>query len=282
MAKGLGKGFDSLLPVDFDVSILQDERDRIKKVLISDIKPNPSQPRTYFDSTALEQLADSISQHGILQPIIIKPLPNNGYQIVAGERRWRAAQLAGLSDIPAIIRSLEELTQLELSLIENVQRVDLSPLEQALSIHRLHHQFSLKFEEIAKRLGKAVSTVHNLNRLLNLPQNAKQALQEGKISEGHARAILALNSGESQENLLKNIVTKKWTVRQAEQYVLAQKAGVKSKAAVKRSTAISTPQTKKLSIKLGTNVSLKRTAKGGALLIMFKNDEHLNELLQKL
>src|SRR3990167_2275283 len=166
--RGLGKGFDSLLPQNFDSSMLADEQDRVLKVLITDIKPNKSQPRTIFDQEALRELASSIKRHGVLQPIILTPMEGGGYSIIAGERRWRAAVLAKLATLPAIIRTAEELEQLEIALVENVQRVDLSPLEQAASIQRLRDQFNIEYEAIAKRLGKAVTTVQNIARLLAL------------------------------------------------------------------------------------------------------------------
>lgn len=280
--KGLGKGFDSLLPTDFDTTILQDERDRIQRVLISDIKPNKDQPRRIFDNSEIEQLADSIRVHGIIQPLIIRKLEDGTMQIVAGERRWRAASIAGLKDVPAIVRSLEELTELELSLIENIQRVDLSPLEQAMSIHRLHHQFSLKFDEIAQRLGKAVSTVNNLARLTKLPEQAKSALQQKKITEGHARTILSLTNEDDQIHLLALITKNNWTVRQAEQYVLAQKSGKSAKASKAHSEQETTPQTRKLAKWLDTKVLVRRSAKGGAVVIQFKDDKHLETLLKKI
>src|SRR5262249_46639061 len=143
------------------------------------------QPRRQFSEAELSELSDSIKRHGVLQPIIVVRY-QKGYQIVAGERRWRAAKAAGLKDMPAIVRSLEELEGIELSLIENIQRVDLSPMEQALSVYKLQHQFNLELEKIAEKLGKAPSTVSNMARLLQLPDDARQALEQGRITEGHA------------------------------------------------------------------------------------------------
>jgi ParB family chromosome partitioning protein len=196
--KGLGRGFDSLLPQNFDSTLLLTDEDRIQKVLVSKISPNANQPRTHFDDEALDQLAASIKQYGILQPLVVTPnnsLGVNGeFMIIAGERRWRAAEIAGLDKVPVIVRTSHELEQLEIALVENVQRVDLSPLEQAVSIERLHQQFNITYDHIAERLGKAASTVNNMVRLLQLPEGARQALKDGAISEGHARAILALKS----------------------------------------------------------------------------------------
>jgi ParB family chromosome partitioning protein len=169
MAKqALGRGFDILIPKEVDKTILEEDKHRVQKVLIQDIIPNPEQPRREFDERALSELAESIKRHGILQPIIVMR-QGEKYHIIAGERRWRASKSAGLTHIPAIVRSLEELERVELALIENIQRVDLSPLEQALSVYKLQQQFNLALEDVAKKLGKAPSTISNLTRLLQLP-----------------------------------------------------------------------------------------------------------------
>ena len=261
---GLGRGFETLIPTNFDNSLLIDEQDRIQKLLISDIKPGKQQPRTEFDQTLLQELAGSIKQHGILQPLIVRN-EKGTYYIVAGERRWRAAQLAGLTHVPAIVRSLKELEELEMALVENVQREDLSPLDQAVSIHRLIHQFNLSQDTVAKRLGKATPTIGNIVRLLNLPAKAQEALRDGLITEGHARAVLALkDKPEKQTELLDLIIANKWTVRQAEQFVVATKKGAQSEVAHKQ-LATTTPATQKLEKRLGAPVTIRRTAKGGKL-----------------
>lgn len=281
---GLGKGFDALIPTDFDPSLLIDSKDRIQKLFITRIQPNPEQPRRHFDQQALNELAESIQQFGVLQPLIVVPLDDDSaYRIVAGERRWRAAQLAGLTEIPAIIREPAQLQELEIALIENVQRVDLSPLEQAISIERLHQQFNLSYKDIAARLAKAETTVSNLVRLLQLPEDARDALSHGKISEGHARAILSLKSQPNkQKELLAAIVKHGWSVRQAEQFATTHKQGIQTDEAVKERMAVETPETKKLSKQLGTPVSIKRTAKGGRVELHFKTDKELAHLLDKL
>lgn len=280
---GLGKGFDALIPTDFDPSLLIDSKDRVQKVLVSKISPNPDQPRRYFEQQALNELADSLKQYGVLQPLIVAPRPDGLYRIVAGERRWRAAQIAELHEIPVIIREPAEMQELEIALIENVQRVDLSPLEQAISIERLHQQFNLTYRQIAERLAKAETTVSNLVRLLQLPEDAREALAKGEISEGHARAILSLKAfPDAQATLLENIISKKWSVRQAEQFATTHKEGVNKERAVNERMATETKETKQLSKRLHTPVSLRRTAKGGRLEIHFKNDEELNALIEKL
>jgi len=282
MAKqALGKGLDTLIPKDLDTSIMEEDKHRVQKILIQDIKPNPDQPRREFDQATLDELTASIKQHGVLQPIIVVR-QGNDYQIVAGERRWRAAKAANLKDMPVIVRSLEELERIELALIENVQRVDLSPLEQAISVYRLQQQFNLTLEEVAAKLGKAPSTVSNLSRLLNLPDDARQALADNKITEGHARAILSLkNLPDKQEELLRCILNNSWSVRQAEQFAVAAKQGADSNKA-RASTASETALTKNLGESLGTKVAIKHTAKGGQLIIHFSSEDDLDRLSEQL
>lgn len=280
---GLGKGFAALIPQDFDATILVDEGEKVHSLELSRVQPNPDQPRTTFDQEALNQLAQSITQHGVVQPIVVTPAGNDNYTIIAGERRWRASKQAGLAKIPALIRTIKELEQLEIALIENVQRVDLSPLEQARSIERLHQQFNTTYDSIAERLGKAPSTVNNIVRLLQLPKAGYEALEQGQISEGHARAILALkNDTAAQQRLLESIIEQGWSVRQAERFVSSLKAGVREKKAVKARVETETDETKRLSERFQAPVYIKRTAKGGRLEIAFESDEQLATLIELL
>ncbi len=280
-ASHLGRGLESLLPSDFDKSLLSND-ERIQNLFITDISANPNQPRKQFDEQALGELAESIREHGVLQPIIVSP-SGKGYEIIAGERRWRASKIAGTKTIPAVVREKAELQRLEIALIENVQRVDLSPLEQALSIERLHEQFNLSYQQIAQKLGKAAPTVNNIVRLLQLPDEARAALQSGHITEGHARAILALKGHpDLQHRLLELIQGQVWSVRQAEQFVTAHKEGLKTTNAVKQRAVKETGETKKLGQKLGTKVTIHHTAKGGRLELHFKNDKDLQDLYNKL
>lgn len=282
--KGLGRGFDVLIPQDVDTTILFDDHEKVQKLSVNSLIPNPDQPRTTFDEEALKQLAESIKQYGVLQPLIVTPHGKGTYAIVAGERRWRAAQLAGEKKVPAIVRTTKELERLEIALVENVQRVDLSPLEQALSIERLHQQFSMTYEAIAKRLGKASSTVNNIVRLLQLPKEAQKALTEGRIFEGHARAILSLKDNpEKQQELLNNILRYGWSVRQAEQFVVSYREGFKESKAARERMRTETPETKQLSKRLGgMPVHIRRMAKGGKLEIRFKSDEELEQIFRSL
>lgn len=281
--KSLGRGMDSLLPQNFDQSFLLEDSERIQKVDINKIKPNKDQPRKHFDEESIKQLSESIKNYGILQPIIVSPSDDGNYIIIAGERRYRASQKAGLGSLPVIVRSSKELEQLEIALVENVQRVDLSPLEQASSIERLHDQFNMSYISIAERLGKADTTVVNIVRLLQLPDNAKEALTNSKISEGHARTILALKDfPEKQNELLANIINNKWSVRQAEQFVVGAKKDKKTDKELDKHMTRETPETKMLSRKLSTSVTIRRTARGGKIEIEFNSDENLIEIVNKL
>jgi ParB family chromosome partitioning protein len=281
--QALGRGFGALISDDLDQSIMQEDNERVQKLLISNIAPNPDQPRRDFDETALKELADSIKQHGVVQPVIVtRTSDKKSFRLVAGERRWRAAKLAKLTEIPAIVRSMQELEEIEISLIENIQRVDLSPLEQAMSVLKLQQQFNLSLEEIAQKLGKAPSTVSNLSRLLQLPDDAREALRSQKISEGHARAILSLKGMEDkQTELLRSIENNGWTVRQAEQFATAAKEGATAKAA-KHRTVTENDLTKFVGQRLGTKVQIKHTARGGQLIIRFDSDEHLQKIAKKI
>ena len=285
--KALGRSFDSLLPSEmisqeFDPTATQDEKvSELRHLLLSEISADPSQPRKYFDEDALQEMALSVKEHGILQPLVVVPA-NKGYVIVAGERRYRAAKIAGLRKVPALIRTLSNQHKLEVSLIENVQRRDLNSLETATAYLKLRDQFNLKLEEISKRVGgKSIAVISNTIRLLALPEKAKKALISQQISEGHARQILALEADTSgQETLLQRIVKDGWSVRRAEQFVIGYKkgkSGQKSTAAVK-STQTETPLTKELSKRLNTKVKVKTTAKGGQLIITFKNETDLNRI----
>ena len=279
---GLGKGFDALIPQDFDKSLIFDENERIQQIAVADLVPNADQPRQHFEQGALEQLAHSIKQYGIIQPLVAMPIGKT-YSIVAGERRWRAAQLAGLAKVPVVVRTHKELERLEIAIVENVQRVDLSPLEQAVSIERLHQQFGMTYEAIAARLAKATSTVNNIVRLLQLPEAARNALHERKISEGHARAILSLkDTPDKQQELLEQIMRYEWSVRQAERFVTSVKQGFKEATATKERMQTETPETKQLGKRIGAPVHIRRTAKGGKLEIGFKTDDELQKIMSLL
>jgi ParB family chromosome partitioning protein len=274
----LGRGFESLIPKNFDTAILSSEDKRIQNIPVTQLQANPEQPRVHFDEENLHDLAQSIKQHGIIQPIVITPNGDKFY-IIAGERRWRAAKIAGLQSVPAIVRSSEQLERLEIALVENVQRVNLSPLEQAASIEFLHQQFSLDYATIGIKLGKASATVQNCARLLQLPDEVQQALRDEKISEGHARAILGIKSDSDKIELLKLILQKKWSVRETERYVVAHKKGAKTSTVAEKKVAVTSPQTERLTKFLRTPVTLRRTAKGGKLEIRFTSEAELKRII---
>lgn len=282
-SSSLGRGFDTLLPSNFDDTFLLSPADKIEKITVTKLIPNRHQPRMEFNDEAITQLANSIKQYGILQPLVVTIVENGQYMIIAGERRWRAARQAGLSKVPAIVRTTKDLEQLEIALIENVQRVDLSPLEQAASIEHLHQKFGVNYEEIGKRLGKATSTVHNVVRLLQLPPEVQQALQNNLITEGHARAVLALKAFPDQQTaLFENIQKYGWSVRQAEQFVVSHKEGFRDTKAAKERMKMETTETKSLSKQLKAPVSIRRTAHGGRIEVTFKSDDQLEKIMKFL
>ena len=287
---GLGRGFESLIPTDvldetFDPTAGNEQTSELRYVKRSEIFPNPDQPRRHFDDEALEELAVWIKEHGIVQPLVVTPV-NGQFEIVAGERRWRAAERAGLDRIPVIVRTLSEQHKLEIALIENLQRRDLNPLETATAYLKLHTQFNMTYEDIGHRVGgKAVSTISNILRLLHLPDNAKQALISGEISEGHARQILALDEPAARTQLLKLILKEGWSVRKTEQYVVGYKRGEETE--VKKETGLKntrqeTDFTKHLSARFSLPVVQKTTAKGGQIIISYTSDEELKALQDKI
>jgi len=286
--RGLGRGFEALIPSEvleeeFDPTSREDEQvSQLRYLKLDEIVPNDEQPRRHFDEIALQELSDSIKEHGVLLPLVVVRAGSN-YEIVAGERRWRAARLAGLAKVPALVRTLTNQHKLELSLIENLQRQDLNPLETATAYLKLHQQFNLTYEEIGKRVGgKAISTISNVLRLLGLPKEAKLALVEGKITEGHARQILAIHEPEVQAELLDMIVKNDWSVRKTEQFVIGYKEGEKDKKTAVAKVQTETRETKALSQKLHADVSVKNMAKGGRLVIRFKDQRDLERITETL
>lgn len=294
--RGLGKGFASLIPTDiveseFDATAKDDEKvSDLRYIPIDQIEADPNQPRRHFDEDELNELAESLKEHGLLQPIVVTPRGGK-YQVVAGERRLRAAKIAGFKEIQAIVRTLSAQHQLEISIVENVQRADLNPIETATAYAKLRAQFNMNYDDIGKRVGKAGTTVANVTRLLKLPENAKRALMENKITEGHARQILALDEyPKGQEALLEEILKNKRNVRWAEEFVRAYKRqeaeGDRNNAKkAKRSVQSETPLTKKLAKRLGLkskSVLNKPTAHGGSIIIKYHNDDEMRLILDTL
>lgn len=286
--KGLGRGFESLIPVDlldgsFDPTASQDEKvSELKNLPISKVYANPDQPRRSFDKEALQELSDSIKEYGVLQPIIVTP-GMNGYQIVAGERRYRAATAAGLDTIPAIIRDLSDQHKLELSLIENIQRRDLNAIETATAYLKLRDQFNLSQEEIAKRVNKSPSAVTNTMRLLRLPKEARQAIAEGILTEGQARPLAGQDEAFVLE-ILPRIIAEEWSSRKVEQYMVNIKTMRKTTGEVSDPAAESRHEASISSLRdrLKTDVDIRVNGHGaGRIIIKFKSNEDL-ERLQKL
>jgi ParB family chromosome partitioning protein len=289
--KGLGRGFDSLIPTElldesFDPTAAQDGQvSELRHIKLTEIEANADQPRRAFDEDALEDLTNSIREHGILQPIVVTP-HKGGYQIVAGERRYRASKMAGLEKIPALVRTLSNQHKLELSLIENLQRRDLNVLETATAYLKLRDQFNLTLEQIGQRVGgKSISGVSNTLRLLRLPESAKQALLESKITEGQARPLVGLDPAIVEE-ILPQIVEEGWSARKVEQFVVQAKQAAKEPKKAKRAKITQVPyadDTKHLVKRLKTDVSVKTNAKGaGQIVIKFGSDEEFQRLRKLL
>jgi ParB family transcriptional regulator, chromosome partitioning protein len=282
MSTRLGRGMDALLPTGFSSASLLPE-ERIKNVLIDNVLPNQKQPRKVFDEQQLQELADSIRSLGVLQPIIVVERPGGQYEIVAGERRFRASRLAGLSEIPVIVRSHEGLERLEIALTENVQRVDLNPLEQAMALAALRDQFSVDIKSLAKRLGKADKTIINMIRLLDLPEEAKSALMNNRLTEGHARTLLSLKDDpERQKQMLKAMLKERWTVRQAEAYVQKVQRKRKQVSLTSEERKLYTDYTGIIKSKLGLPVVFRPTNRGGNMIIKYKSLDELTSIINKL
>lgn len=276
---GLGKGLDALIPTGQppvgEGGVMQIPVERIAR--------NPHQPRTRFDPGEMQELAASIREHGVIQPLIVAPPGADGrYVLIAGERRLEAARKAGLKTVPAVVRQASDQQLLEWALIENVQRADLNPLEQAEAYRQLTEDFGLSHEQVAAQVGKSRVAVTNTLRLLQLSDAARQALADGRISEGHARALLSLSSAAAQAAALQTILARDLSVRQTEE--LVRKLGGKKPARrvkSRRSPEI-TALEERLRQALGTRVVLHHGKKGGSLVIHYYSDEELDALTARL
>jgi len=281
MAKrsGLGKGLDALIPGEME----ENKTSGTTTMDVIKIQPNPRQPRKVFKTEELSELAESIRENGIIQPLVISPSEQNGeYYLIAGERRLKAAKLAGLDVVPVIIRDVNELQQLELALVENVQREDLSPLETAEAYRQLADDFTLSHEEIAKKVGKSRVAVTNTIRLLKLAEKVQQWLLNGDISEGHARALLALPSSESQIALAESVIKEGLNVRQTEQLVQRIMGQKKKAAQVPDFSSQVKEIEEQLRDALGTKVNLHYSPKGGSLVIRYYSDEELDSIITRI
>jgi ParB family chromosome partitioning protein len=284
---GLGRGLDALIPVGGKKlpgeEFISPPGTGIAQLPVQAISPNPRQPRGQMDPQELAELADSIRRNGVLQPIIVTPAEQPGqYVLIAGERRLAASRMAGLSEIPAIVRQASELERLELALIENVQRADLSPLESAEAYRQLDEEFSLSHEEIAERVGKSRTAVTNTLRLLKLPADVRQALNDRRISEGHARALLGLPSAQAQSSALHTVLKNELNVRQVEELV-RRLSGQRSESAPRPAPAAEvTALEERLRQALGTRVQLNPHRKGGTLVLYYYSEEELDALVERL
>jgi ParB family chromosome partitioning protein len=277
---GLGKGLDALIPTG---DVPSPSTGGVLHISLDNISPNPRQPRVNFDPDQLRELADSIVEHGVLQPLIVTPGPEGkGYQLIVGERRWQAARLAGLATIPAIVRDVTDQDQLVIALIENLQRADLNALEAADGYKHLADEFNLSHEAIAMRVGKSRTAISNTLRLLKLSAAVREALQENKISEGHARALLSLPAAQAQSAALQSILNQDLSVRQTEELVRNLSGERRTKKRTKQPSPDIVDIEEKLRQALGTRVTLKRGPRGGSIVIRFYSDEELDALIHHL
>ncbi|HOM02282.1 MAG TPA: ParB/RepB/Spo0J family partition protein [Acetivibrio sp.] len=280
--KGLGKGLGALISGAGEEKV----DSGVVEVKINDVEPNSSQPRKYFDTEKLEQLAESIRQHGVVQPIIVRR-ENDTYKIVAGERRWRAARLAGLTTIPVIEKDLSNKQIMEIALIENIQREDLNPIEEAEAYSRLLNEFNMTQEELSNSIGKSRSAIANTIRLLGLTEKVKEKLIEGQITSGHARALLPIEDKELQEKLCDEIIDKNLTVRQVESLVKKKLDDVKDKEN-KRNNIDKVNKEEYLKIEenlqniFGTKVKLINNNKKGKIMIEYYSEDELERLIELL
>ncbi|MDD2807838.1 MAG: ParB/RepB/Spo0J family partition protein [Patescibacteria group bacterium] len=281
--QGLGKGLSSLIPPKIDKQIFERSseilpgEERILQVSVEKIKANPLQPRTDFDHDSLEDLTNSIKEHGILQPLIL--VESDGmYQVIAGERRWRAAKILELPTVPAVIRDIKEQQKLELALVENIQRKDLNPIEEAVAYQRLIDEFSLKQEEVARKVGKSRSVVANTLRLLTLPTEIQRAVVNGKINYSTARIIVGLPP-QARLNFFQKVLQNDLTVRAVEGE--AKKVSVKKHVRKSKDPAL-TALEERLQNSLGTRVTIKKSGDAGQVIIDFYSDEDLASVIEKV
>jgi ParB family transcriptional regulator, chromosome partitioning protein len=292
--KALGRGLSALLgdtpddqKLDVDVTTPvgshKTTNDAINEIPLSEIETNPFQPRQHFDKEALNELAESIKVHGIIQPITVRKLSRNQYQLISGERRFQASKLAGLTGVPAYVRTANDQQMLEMALIENIQRENLNPIEISLSYQRLISECNLKQEELGDRVGKNRSTITNYLRLLKLPPDIQIAVRDNRISMGHARAIINVENPDSQLYIFKKILSEDLSVRKVEDLARQLLAGSKEVTSSPTSPAKEISQLQsKLSSHFGTKVSVKSDGKKGDIRIPFLSVEDLNRILEIL
>lgn len=287
---GLGKGLDALFPSNVDINTLggdvsHETSEKIIEMKINDIEPNVNQPRKNFDDEKIDDLAASIAEHGVLQPIIVAK-KDDYYQIIAGERRWRASKKAGLKTIPAIVRDYDEKKIREVALIENIQRQDLNAIETAKAIKELMEEHALTQEELAKTLGKSRSAIANTLRILNLDERVQEMVQEGKLTEGHARTLASIESPQKQYKLAMDIINLDLSVRDAEELTKGEKAATKKKSPKKETSKLEIIYKdieNRLKKALETKVSFRPMTKSrGKIIIEYYTSEELERILEIL
>jgi ParB family chromosome partitioning protein len=277
-ARGLGRGLGALIP--------EAPASGLRAVSVSELRPNPDQPRTRLDDDQLEELAASIRQHGVLQPLVVSQRADGRYELIAGERRWRAAQLAGLTTVPAVVKEATPRLRLELALVENIQRRDLNPLEEARAFRQLLDEHELTQEELGRRIGKSRVAVTNRLRLLQLPEQALQALADARVTDGHGRALLMVDGAAGQVALLQEVLAEDLSVRQTEARARQRAAAGPARRGRGVRPVRHDPDQERLveefRTALGTKVDLHRTRQGGRLVIHFFSDDELQGLYERV
>jgi len=276
MKKGLGKGLEALIS---STNALEDAKNSVTEIRINQVEPNSEQPRKVFDQEKLEALAESIKNHGVVQPIIVRR-EGSYYKIVAGERRWRAAKLAGLKTIPVIIKDITSREVMEIALIENLQREDLNPIEEAEAYQKLIEEYSITQEEVAKIVGKSRAAIANSVRLLTLTDEIKEMLTDGRLTSGHARTLVTISDPQRQNQLAKIIVEKNLTVRESEK-LAASESKPKSKVMSKESIEMTELEEKLMAV-YGTKINLVKNNDKGKIVFEFYSKDELDRIIEML
>jgi ParB family chromosome partitioning protein len=280
--KGLGRGLGALLDTNAVVETTTETERDVKKIKITQIEPNKTQPRTDFDEEKIEELADSIREYGIIQPIVVKLNKNGFYTIIAGERRWRAARKAGLKEVPALIKEVSEKTEKEITLIENIQREDLNALEEAAGIKELIDVYGLTQDEVAKKIGRSRPAVANILRLLNLPEEIQKLVKDNILSQGHASALLAVEDKDKALQIAKLIVAQDMSVRQTESYIASLSKVKTVKKPTKEEIEISRhikALEESLSSEFGTKIKIVNKKNKGRIEIPYSSSEDFDRII---
>ena len=274
---GLGRGLDALFAEN-----AVEEQGKTVSLRISDIEPNREQPRKQFDEAALADLAASIEQHGVLQPLLVRPLPGGGYQLVAGERRWRASRMAGLTEVPVVVREMTDREASELALIENLQRQDLNPMEEALGYRTLMEQYGMTQEEAAQAVNKSRPAVANALRLLNLPEELAELVRDGRLSAGHARTLLSFETADEQKRAADAVIKQDLSVRALEKMAKASRSTKRPEKSLRRRDSVFDEVEIVLTEQLGRKVRVLDKGEGGVLQLEFYSKDDLTALCNQV